>query len=65
MKEDKANNSDVIRMSAEIVELEEQLAAITAKCEKWEADYRVLFENSRQTRMRQAEIIRRMEEGEL
>lgn len=45
--------------------LEEQLVAMTAKCEEWESAYRTLFENSRQTRMRLADTIRRMEEGEL
>lgn len=52
-------------LEIECERLRAQLAHISAKCEKWETDYRVLFENSRQTRMKQAEQIRRMEEGEL
>ena len=52
-------------LEIECERLRAQLAHVSAKCEKWETDYRVLFENSRQTRIKQAEQIRRMEEGEL
>ena len=52
-------------LEIECERLRSQLAHVSAKCEKWETDYRVLFENSRQTRIKQAEQIRRMEEGDL